>query len=153
MRVAVKDREKADEYRRRAEARAELQEHRHPERDRRARDADLDSRQLHADESEHSTEGHDHRECHGEEPDRGRAELRAPEADRNHRQDVIEAGHRVLEPADQSDRLAAPNVSKRRSGHGDGERPEARERPPHRTSPNRIAVRWIVQKAPSDPTA
>ena len=100
--VAVEDREEADDCRRRPQRRPPLGEHGEPEHDARERDADLDAGQRHAHEPEHAAEGHHHRERHRQQPHRRRAELRAPQADRHHRQHVVEAGDRVVESGEQA---------------------------------------------------
>src|SRR5262249_12952696 len=128
---------------------------RRAETDRRQSDPDLDPRNPDADESQRAAERHHHREGDWEEPHRRRPELRAPETDGDHREDVVEAGHRVREPGDEAGALAPLRV--REGGGRPEEEAERERRDPARTAhavhPKRIAVRWIVQNAPRVPTA
>ena len=62
--------------------------------------------QRHADQPEETTERHHHGERHRQQPDRGRAQLRSPNAYGNHRENVVESGPRVPEPRHQSYGLA-----------------------------------------------
>ena len=129
--------------------------------------ADLDAGQRHADQAEHAAEGHHHRERDGQQPDRRRAELRAPEPDRDHRQHVVEAGDRVAQAGEEALRAALPRRGRRRArGQQRDARAKARTaaRTPARAAraarvgssrvpASSISVRWIVQYAPSEPTA
>ena len=58
--------------------------------------------ERHAHQPEHPAEGHDHRKRDGQNPDRRRTELRAPQADSNHRKHVIEPGDRMRKPAEEA---------------------------------------------------
>jgi len=72
------------------------------ERDGRQRDADLDPRDRNPHRAEHPAEGHHQRERHRQHPDRRGAELRAPHADRNHRDHVVQPHDGVCEPRQES---------------------------------------------------
>ena len=120
--VAVEDREEADDHRRGPQRRPPLGEDGEAEQDAGERDADLDPRQGHAHQPQHPAEGHDHRERDRQQPHRRRAELRSPEADRHHRQHVVEPGDRVVQAREEALRAALLDV-------GPGERrPQRRER-------------------------
>ena len=93
----------------------------------------------------------------------GSAELRAPEAHRDHRQDVIQPRHGVTEAGHEARRLPFRSVSvSRRSPGEDGmtAMPDFLPLPRHLVFgirliapvPSRMATRWIVQKAPKEPT-
>ena len=57
----------------------------------------------------------------------------------------------MFEAAHEAEHLATAGVGE---GHGrPDQRQEQRRRARHRTIPNMIAVLWMVQNAPSDPTA
>ena len=58
--------------------------------------------QRHAEQAEHSAERHHERERDGQHPDRRRAELRAPQPDRDHRQHVVEPRDRMREAGERS---------------------------------------------------
>jgi hypothetical protein len=88
--MAVKDGEDADEESGGGERRAQLPENHDSQEEGREGDADLDARHGHADEAEEGPHGHHYREGHREEPDGGTAELRPPETDGDHGEDVVE---------------------------------------------------------------
>ena len=160
--VAVEDGEEADQRRGNGELRLRLEEDRRAETDRRERDPDLDAGQMHTDQSERPAEGHDHGERDGEKPYGGRPELGSPQADGDHGENVIETGNGMSETSDEARAFPALGVGERgiraekpcEARHDGGDRglrarlPRAQLR-----QPRRIAVRWIVQKAPRVPTA
>ena len=132
------------------------------EQHRRERDADLDAGQRHAEEPEHAAERHHHRERHRQQPHRRRAELRAPQADRDHREHVVEPGERMAKTGEEAARLPALSCAPapRRQRRTSARTSEARATTawPRRgliagLAEAAMSVRWIVQKAPSDPTA
>jgi hypothetical protein len=91
VRVAVEDRERADERGRERERRPPLERDRGAEQDRRRSDADFGAGEVYADEAEKSAECHHERECDRQHPQRRRTELRTPQSDRDHRRDVVES--------------------------------------------------------------
>ena len=114
MSVPVEDGEDAHERGGGQPWRARLAEYHGAERDGREGDSHLDAGHVHAEEREHPTQRHHHGEGHGQQPERGGAELGAPEADREHGDDVIRPGERVKQAADEARHLAARDVGERR---------------------------------------
>ena len=104
--VAMKDGEEADQDSRKREWRADFEHHGCAQQDGRGGDAILDSRERYAHQAEHSAERHHHRESHRQNPNGRAAQLRAPEADGNHRQHVIETGDGVLKAGEKTFGLA-----------------------------------------------
>src|SRR5262249_43989816 len=100
----------------------------------------------------HAAEGHHHREGDGEQPHGGLTELRAPQTHRDHRDDVIETGDGMSQAAGEAERLPAARVRERR-GRRDEHQREHPSAGSHRPNPKSMAVRWMVQNAPRDPTA
>jgi hypothetical protein len=162
VRVAVEDREEADQNGRHDERRLGRARHHHAEQNGRQRHGDLHARERDADQAEETAEGHDHRERHRQQPDRRLPQLGAPHADADHRQHVIQAGHRMTHTRHEALRLALLRVRHRGARRGENEQrcrqdlaretaqPTSRR---HRSAPRNTSVRWIVQYAPSEPTA
>ena len=98
VRMAVADGEGYHEHPRGHERGLFFEGHHQPQQEDRERDADLNAGYVDADQTQEPAGGHHHRKGHGEQPDRGRAELRAPEADRDHRQHVVQTRHRMQQP-------------------------------------------------------
>ena len=67
----------------------------------------------------------------------GRPELRAPEPDRDHREDVVEARDRMREPGEESGRLAARACARRRCRRAGATRQQSRERRSADAGPSR----------------
>ena len=108
-----------------------------------------------AEQAEESAERHHERKRHGQEPDRGRAELRAPQSDRDHREHVIEPRHRVQESGEETGRL--PRAARGRAPATPRTRGRRRRcnriaRNSHQPPSTISTIRWIVQNAPSEPT-
>jgi hypothetical protein len=100
-------REESDEQRRDPECRLRLCCHHSAKSDGRQRDTDLGAGKWHANESQHSAKCHHYRERDRQQPDRGRAELRAPQSDRNHRHDVVQSRYRMHKTAREPATLVA----------------------------------------------
>src|SRR5262245_18292634 len=153
MCMSVEDGEESDEKGRHPQRRARLADDRESQRDSRKGYADLDARQPHPDEAEHSAKRHDHRKGDRKEPHGRRAELRAPKPNRDHREHVVETRDGVPEAAHETQRLATPCVGEGGGRPGQEEKEQRSETAPlHRTSPKMLVVLWMVQKAPSDST-
>src|SRR5262249_45195666 len=154
--VAVENREEGDEGDRGRELRPRLPRDRQAEQDRGHSDADLDSGKRNASQPEQAAERHHQRKRDGQQPHRRRPELRAPDSDGDHRQDVIESRDGMAEPRKKSRRLPARDVRPRR-GQSEHQQEQNEESPgatiAHRDPPRSMSVRWIVQYAASDPTA
>ena len=98
---------------------------------------------------------HHQRERHRQHPDRRGAELRAPEADGDHGEDVVESRDRVTEPDEEAGGLARCDVRggrPRAQDRGHDDRGESAAVRAHHETRRRTARRCIVQKAPSVPT-
>src|SRR5262249_40292935 len=134
--------------------------------DRGGGDADLDPRQRNVEQTEDAAQRHQHREGHRQKPQRGRAELGAPQSHRDHRQDVVEPRDRMAHAGEKAARLPSLHVRRgRRAGEPQGQqshrgrdddapldhRVTRRARPAHRARSR--TTRWTVQYAPSEPTA
>ncbi len=72
------------------------------EQDAGRRDAHFDAGQGHTGEAQHPAEGHHQRERHGKQPYGRRPELCAPEADRDHGQQVVEARERTVKTGEEA---------------------------------------------------
>ena len=152
VRVAMEDPEEADQARCHPHGGPRLEGDHDAQEDGRERNPHLGARERHPEEAEEPAEGHDHREDHRQEPDRGGAELRAPQTDGDHGENVIEAGDRVLQPGQEAGGLPGLLVS---PGRDRGQQQEERQQglrgrtggavPDHRGPPRSISVRWIVQ--------
>src|SRR5271166_895306 len=143
--------------------------YREPQRHRRKRDAQLDAWKLDSHQPHHAAQSHHHWKNDRQHPYRWSTKLRSPQPHCNHSEDMVETGDGMLEAAGKSDRLAAALVGKSRERvkqqQKTHERIADRVCEPNRVSrgvcfemshamiPRSIAVRSIVQKAPSDPTA
>ena len=92
VRVAVEDREERDDRRGDRERRLRFAGNHQTKEQRRESNPDLNAGERDADETDESAHGHHHRERHRQQPDGGRAELRAPQADGDHREHVVEPG-------------------------------------------------------------
>ncbi len=108
--VAVKDREEPDHHRGGRERRPGFREHEDSEDEGGDRDSDLDPGKRHTQEPERPAECHDHGKRYRENPERGRPQLGAPDAHRDHREHVIEPGDGVDETGDESSRLPRLDV-------------------------------------------
>src|SRR5215469_4243094 len=108
--ITMEESEAPDENRRDPERWPELGKHRGAEAHAGKRDGDLAARERHTNESEKSATRHDERERDGQKPDCRCAQLRTPEADGNHGDDVIEARDRMSESAEKPDRFAPHDV-------------------------------------------
>ena len=97
MRVAVEDREEADQRHRGERRDAQPQRDREAENHDRQRDADLDVRHADACDAERAADRHDADEARRHQPERASAEQRRIEADRHHRQHVVEPADRMHE--------------------------------------------------------
>src|SRR3984893_5596863 len=144
-----------------------LAAHSEPQRQSRQRDAQFNAWELDADQSHHAAQSHDHWKNNRQHPHRRSSELRAPHPHRDHSENVVESGDGMQEAACKANRLTATLVGENRERieqkeenqeraagrscvldevfHGVGNRA-------HGMMPKRIAARWIVQNAPSDPT-
>jgi len=102
MGVAVKDREDPDQHRRDPQRWPRGERDHATQNDRGQCDADFDSRDRHPEPAEDPTERHDQRKSNGQHPYRRLSQLRAPDANRDHRDNVIEPEHRVLDARDEA---------------------------------------------------
>src|SRR6516225_462820 len=114
VRVPMSNGKEADNYCGDPQLRTRLAEHSEPQRQSRQRDAQFDPWELDPHQPHHAAERHDHWENYRQNPDRRSAKLRAPHPYRNHRQDMVPAGNRMLKAAHKPYRLTAPLVSKSR---------------------------------------
>ena len=99
MRVAVAEREKGDQDQRDPFRRTPGERDRQTERNDRQRDADLDAGQRQADHAGDAADHHDQRKGDRQRPYRPSAHLRAPQADREHREKMIRPGQRMRKAA------------------------------------------------------
>ena len=90
--------------------------HHEPEQHRGKRDPDLDAGQRDPEETEKTPECHHHGEGYGQQPHGGWAQLRTPQADRDHGQHVVEPGDRVTQSGQEPLRLALLDVREGRQG-------------------------------------
>jgi hypothetical protein len=125
--------------------------HRETERQRRQCDPGFHARQRDAEQAEEPTERHDQREGYRQEPQRRCAELRAPQADRDHGEHVVEPGDRVRESGQEAGGLSLLNVRERRH-RGQRRHPGEEESPRipwhlhhHRTAASITSSRCNVQ--------
>ncbi len=92
------------------------------EHDHRCCDTGFDEVERHARHAEQAARGHDGQEGRRNEPQRAAADLVGEDTDRHHRQDVVEAGHRVQEAMDELAVFAAVagvgESGRRSEGHG-----------------------------------
>ena len=78
------------------------------------------------DDTEHTAEGHHHRESDRQHPDRRGAQLGTPHADCDHGNDVVEPEDRMLDPGDE----AAAHIALADMGERHGRREQIAERQP-----------------------
>jgi len=114
MSVAMEDGEDPDQQRGHEERSAHLERHRSAEQNGGRSDPVFDARHRHAYKPQHSAHRHDQGKRNRQHPDGGGAKLRAPQADRDHREDVIRAGDRVQEARDESVGFALQYVAEGR---------------------------------------
>ncbi len=95
VRVSVEYGEEADQRRGNTEGRTHFEHYGSPKENCREGYSIFDARQRHSHESQHAADGHHHRECNREDPNRRRTKLRAPQADGNHSQHMIEPRDRM----------------------------------------------------------
>ena len=147
VRVSVEDGEEANQRRRNTQRRANFEHYGSTKKNRRESDSILDSRQRHSHQSKHSAESHHHGKRDRQNPNRRRAELRAPQTDRNHRQHVIESRDRMAKAGQESDGLAFLRVGKGRSEHT-GTAETSSQRPPGKPARVGRSVVAAVHRAP-----
>ncbi len=119
MRMAVEDREDADEDRGDPQIGFCGQRHHQAEHDRRHRDPDLDAGQGNAENAEHAAHSHHQRKHHRQDQHRRHAEKRAPQSYRQHRRDMIGAEQRMRESAGKASGQSATGMGQ--SGRCDRE--------------------------------
>jgi hypothetical protein len=111
-------------------ARALRQKHRGADDDGGKGDACLDAGEGEARDAEGAAERHHQREGHRQQPDRRGSEEGAPEADGNHRRDMVPAGDRMLEAAQEAGAGDVAGVGGS-DGAGEQERAGKREEASH----------------------
>ena len=116
VRVTVEYAERTDQHGGEPQRGPQPQRHHDAEHQRRSGDAVLDKRQRNTRDADQRATGHDEGKGNWQEPDGRSAELRAPQSDRNHRDEVVEAEHRMQQSAHQAVRHAFLAVAK--SGRG-----------------------------------
>ncbi len=121
VRVAVEDREQADDGHGECGRRLDAKRHDGTQHDHRQGDAGLDEGHADAGDAEGTTERHHADEGGGHQPQSAAAELEGEHADHHHRQHMVEAGDRVGEAVHEAGRVANASV-----GEGD-RRHEGRE--------------------------
>ncbi len=158
--ISVEEAEETDEGHGDREGRAGFEEDHEAKEDGGGSNADFIAGKGNADEADEAAEGHDHGEGDRKDPDGGFAELCAPESDGDHCADVIPARPWMFEPTEEAAGFACEDVGVgvlRQQENGE-KCPEKREpsskcvRLVHDMTPSRMAILWMVQKAPSPPT-
>ncbi len=80
----------------------------------RGSDSNFDTGERHAEQTQHSSEGHHHGKRNGQYPDGGRTELCAPKSDSNHGNNVVETGNGMFQAAEEAHGFSFMDVSLRR---------------------------------------
>jgi hypothetical protein len=102
MRMAVENREYADDDGRDREGQAQSGRNGPTQYESRKRNHHFGHRKRNAQHAKNASDCHDQRKCDRQDPDRRCAQLGAPKPNRDHGSEVIETGQRVQEAARQA---------------------------------------------------
>ena len=116
MGMTVEDRECCHQHCRDPERRLGGERHHRAKHDGRHRDANLDAGKRYAEHAKGSRNGHHQWKHDRQQPDRGRAQERAPQSDGHHRDHMVGSEDRVHEAPHEVDGNARFRMSERRGG-------------------------------------
>ena len=149
MRMAVEDGEHRNDRRGQHERGPDAQSDRQSEHQRRECDHQLGNGQPDLEDAHHGAERHHQRKDDRQHPDRGAAELRTPDADGDHRNEMVQPGQRMQQSGGQPATDAGLLVGKTRARRQHGQQHHAASGVQEVTPHHLCSIRVMPAPAPA----